>query len=310
MINIAIDLGGTRIKTGVMRDHEPVGFSIIPSCSDGPFEDSMENLTKQIDALLGKYADNEPVHKIGLGFAGLANIDEGRVVSTNEKFDGAADFDFKKWALEHWNAGFVIENDARAALLGEWRYGAGRGYDDIVMMTIGTGIGGVAMIEGKLLKGKHHQAGLLGGHFTIDYNGDTCTCGNIGCVEAEASTWKLEKLVKNHELYTGSLLAKSPKIDYREVFGTARLGDKLAVEIMHHSMKVWAAGVVNMIHAYDPELVILHGGIMESADIILPFITEYVHTYAWTPWGKVKIVRSELHDHAALLGMDYLCEIH
>ena len=108
---------------------------------------------------------------IAVGFAGLVDSRIGRVVSTNKKYDDAPEVDFCAWARDAFGLPLRIENDARLALLGESYAGAARGFGDVVMMTLGTGIGGVAMIEGKLLRGKHAQAGCLGGHIPDLFNG-------------------------------------------------------------------------------------------------------------------------------------------
>ncbi|NOX66149.1 MAG: ROK family protein [Chlorobi bacterium] len=308
MINVAIDLGGTRTKVGILKEDNLLGYSIEDSSSQDSFTVSMENLTNIINRLLSNNSVNKnEVNGIGLAFPGLVDVKNNKVISTNEKYNSAKGYDFYSWAEGNWNAKFKIENDARAALIGEWQFGIGKGIDNLVMMTIGTGIGGVCLIEGKLLYGKHYQAGVLGGHFTIDYNGTKCNCGNIGCVESEASTWRLKELITNHKMLDGSLLAKAEILDYETLFNAARKNDKLAIDLMNHSLNTLAAGVVNMIHAYDPEIVILHGGVMKSADMIIPFIQDYVNKHAWTPWGKVKIVQSSSIDYSALFGMNYLC---
>jgi len=305
--SITIDLGGTRTKTGIVENGNIIDHSIVESGPGRSFNKTIIGLERQISTLLTKnhllFTD---IEGIGFAFPGLVDVKQNCVISTNEKFDSACNFNFQKWAKEFAGLPLVLENDARAALFGEWKFGAGKGYDNLVMMTLGTGIGGVCLIEGKALYGKHFQAGVLGGHSTVNLNGDMCNCGNIGCVEALASTWKIKKLIRNHPGFHQSLLSKEDKSDFDTLFNCYRQEDKVAKDILEKALKAWAAGVVNMIHAYDPELVILHGGLMKSADIILPFIQEYVNKYAWTPWGNVRVCKSSSEDFAALEGMDFL----
>lgn len=308
MVNVAVDLGGTRTKVGIFKETEFLGYSIEDSSSQNSFSTSIINLTSQINKLLfDNFVKTSEVSGIGLAFPGLVDIKQNKVISTNEKYNQAKEFDFQKWVEGSWEAKFKMENDARAALIGEWQFGIGKGIDNLVMMTMGTGIGGVCIIEGNMLYGKHFQAGVLGGHFTINFNGDKCNCGNIGCVEAEASTWKIKELISNHEMFEKSILSKTDVLDFKTLFDAARKNDEVAMEVMKISLSAWAAGVVNMIHAYDPEMVILHGGVIKSADIIIPFIQNYVDNHGWIPWGKVQIVKSSSLDKAALLGMNYLC---
>jgi len=250
----------------------------------------------------------EPQQCIGvaLGFCGLADARIGRVISTNKKYEDAPEIDFSAWSMQEFGLRFVIENDARMALLGERHVGAARGYDNVVMITLGTGIGGAAMIEGKLLRGKHAQAGCLGGHLPAKVGGRTCTCGAVGCSEAEASGWALPIMAKEWKGFHQSALAQRERIDFRSVFALAKAGDRVALEIRSYCLEVWATAAVGLIHAYDPELIVIGGGVMRSADVILPHIQQFVHDHAWTPWGKVRIAAAELGNHAGLFGAEPL----
>jgi glucokinase len=158
------------------------------------------------------------------------------------------------------------------------------------------------MVEGKLLRGKHFQAGCLGGHLPSLFNGRHCTCGAIGCAEAEASGWSLPLVVKEWPDVRESALSKYPDIGFKDLFEEAAHGDKVALAIRDRCLNVWAVDAVGLIHAYDPEIVVIGGGVMKSADIIIPYVESYVQKYSWTPWGKVKVRAAELGNNAALLG--------
>jgi len=239
---------------------------------------------------------------IALGFAGLVDARSGRVLSTNAKYDDALSVDLPAWSREAFGLAFRIENDARMALLGENYAGAARGFSDVVMITLGTGVGGAALIEGKLLRGKHMQAGCLGGHIPVLFSGRKCTCGNIGCAEAEASGWALPLIVKEWPGIEKSSLASHAEIDFKDLFEAARRGDAIAIAIRDRCLNVWAADAVGLVHMYDPEVIVIGGGVMKSADAIIPYVQEYVSKYAWTPWGKVQVRAAELGNHAGLLG--------
>jgi glucokinase len=304
---IAIDLGGTRIKIGLIENGALIKSSVVDTFSTGGFIQRIPVLEREIDQLLVDCSlTKAELSGVGLCLPGITNSVEMKLISINEKFNDAVDFDFTAWVQSKWGLPLFIENDARAALVGEWKYGAGQGYDNIVMITLGTGFGGAVLIEGKLLRGKHYQAGCLAGHSTVNFNGKICNCGNIGCVESEASTWRLPSMVKNHPLFSESKLSQLELIDYKQVFYYAQEGDFLSKEIVKHSLEVWSAGVVNQIHAYDPELVIIGGGIMKSGSLILSYISSIVDKHAWTPWGKVKVVAARDMDWAALKGVSYL----
>ncbi len=209
---IAIDIGGTFVKIGLVKNAEVIVKTAIRSNSNVGFNKTMQEIESK--------TKKEDLKGIGIGFPGLVDSFQMKVLSTNKKHDDALEFDFIKWGQEVFNTPVFLENDARIALLGEWQYGAGRGFNNIVMLTFGTGIGSATLLEGKLLKGKHFQAGNLGGHFTINVNGALCTCGNLGCVEAESSTWKLGNLLKSDSRYEDSLIKGKP-LDFKSLFNYA-----------------------------------------------------------------------------------------
>ena len=239
---------------------------------------------------------------IAIGFAALVDSRVNRVLSTDGKYEDVKDIDLAKWIHENVGLPARIENDARMALLGESYAGAARGFTDVVMITLGTGIGGVAMIEGKLLRGKHAQAGCLGGHTPAVFNGRPCTCGAIGCAEAEASGWSLPMIIKDWPAATDSALSRYSNVGFKELFEEAARGDTVAVAIRDRCLNVWAATAVGLVHAYDPEMILIGGGVMKSADVIIPHIESYVHKYAWTPWGKVQVRAADLGNSAVLMG--------
>ncbi|OHX63845.1 ROK family protein [Flammeovirga pacifica] len=306
MKNICIDLGGTNIKAGIIENDQLLYACNGPSMSDQSFLKVMNSIEKMIDEMMKK-TNSMPSEYGGIGLCmpGIIDVDNNKVLAINAKHEEASSFNFNAWAQDKYHLPIVMENDARTALVGEWQHGEGRGVNDIVMMTLGTGIGGAAMINGKLLHGKHYQAGCLGGHFTINVHGDQCNCGNIGCVESQSASWRLKELIaKAKEGHT--LLNGPQEIDFKVLFDLVREGNQIAKEVIDNILKVWSAGIVNMIHAYDPDVVIVSGGIMNSKDIILPFMKEWVAKYAWTAHHSVDIKASTHTENTALWGINYL----
>lgn len=305
-ITLAIDLGGTIIKAGLLDGSELVATCSVDAASAQGLGANLPVIENAVYRMLQeRNLSRADLIGVGFSFPGLVDSVQNRVISTNKKYDDAAGVDLPAWAREKWGAPLFLENDARMALLGEWRYGAGKGYENMVMVTLGTGVGSAVLIEGKLLKGKHFQAGNLGGHFTVNHRGTICTCGNKGCMEAEASTWRLPDLIRNHPAYAQSSL-NEVKPDYENLFMHAAAKDQAALDVLDHSFSVWSAGLITMIHAFDPEIVILGGGLMKSSDIILPELQRRVNQYAWTPWGKVQLLEAQNINAAALFGADYL----
>jgi glucokinase len=300
---LAIDLGGTHATCAVVDDRAILAEEVVST--DGTqglkpvlplFAHTFRKLLQKIGAVTNDCAG------LAFSFCGLADTRVGRVVSTNQKYDDAVGIDFRAWSQQEFGVPLRIENDARMALLGERYAGAARGFDDVVMTTLGTGIGGAAMIGGSLIRGKHAQAGCLGGHLPVLFNGRTCTCGNIGCPEAEAAGWSIPLVARDWPGYVDSALGKDEPVNFEKLFRCAGQGDQVAIALRDRCLHIWAASTTGLIHAYDPEIVVYGGGVMKSADVIIPFVQPYVEKHAWTPWGKVKVRAAELGNNAGLLG--------
>lgn len=307
MTVLACDMGGTRIKFGIVRAGAVLATEVIPAHSDKGLRPRLPALAQALRDLCAREGIAlGDCDGIAISFPSLVDVRTGRILAEYGKYSDGPDVDLRAWAREALGMPLAIENDARMALIGEWRHGAGRGSDDVVMITLGTGLGTSAVVQGHVVRGKHGQAGCLGGHTTVRYGGRPCTCGNVGCAEAEASTAFLAKIAAERADFAPSALSREPVIDYAAVIRHATAGDPCARALLDHSVRVWGSLAVNLVHAYDPEIVVLGGGIMASADVILPAVREYVLRYAHTPWGKVKVVASELGDRAGLIAAEWL----
>ena len=300
---LAVDLGGSHAACAVVEGREVLSGARVSL-------DGVQGLAETLPAItgaLGRAARAAGVTLsdcvgLGLGFCGIVDSSAGRVLSTNAKYEDAPDLDLVAWCELEIGVPLFIENDARLALLGERHAGAAQGFDDVVMMTLGTGVGGAAMIDGRLLRGRHQQAGLLGGHLTAVFDGRPCTCGSRGCVEAEASTWALPAVCRDWPGFAESALADEPALDFQALFTRARVHDRVAEEIRDRCLRVWSAAAVSMIHAWDPEVLVLGGGVMRTPRAVLPHVKEHVERHAWTPWGQVTVRAAALGEQAALLG--------
>ncbi len=300
---LTVDLGGSHPTCALVEDRAILRTKTLATDGAKGLAPALPLLADALRTIMDE-ANTKPSECKGLAFCfcGLADHAHARVASTNSKYDDAPQLDLPGWCEKALGVRFEIENDARMALLGEWYAGAARGFDDVVMITLGTGIGGAAMIQGRLLRGKHAQAGCLGGHLPVLFNGRRCTCGAIGCAEAEASGWSLPEICRATEGFSSSPLSKEDLITFERLFHYAGAGDRVAVEVRDRCLTVWGTATVGLIHAYDPEVVVFGGGVMKSASVIIPFIQDYVNQHAWTPWGKVSIRGAELGNQAALLG--------
>lgn len=304
MPTIALDLGGTRIKFGLVENGQLLASANIAVSSES-FAAVMPVIETQVAALMEE-AGVEKIDGIGMAFPTIVNSDRMKLLYKYVKYNDANDLDLVGWAKSKWNAPLVMENDARAALVGEWQYGAGRGTDNLVMVTIGTGVGSAALMNGRLLKGSHYLAGNLGGHQVIRFDGVRCNCGNVGCLESEASSWALPEMIKRQPGYAESPFAAGEKPDFEAVFRLAAEGEPFALSVRNRSLEVWAAGIQNLVFAYDPERVVIGGGVMHSADVILPYIQKKLGEAAWMPPQPAVMVAAQQPDWAGVLGMGYL----
>jgi len=309
MTVLACDFGGTRMKIGIVRDGRVLAQCVAPA-------NSQRDLAPQLPAL--KLAWLGLLERAGLSLADCAGVGvafpsivhhaTGRILDHFGKYRDCMDLDLRAWSRTELGLPLAIENDARMACIGEWRYGAGRGVDNLVMLTLGTGLGTGVILEGRVLRGSHGQAGVLGGHLTLRHGGRRCGCGNLGCAEAEASTAVLADLAAARGDFPASALAHEPVLDFAAVFRHAAAGDACAMALRDHALRVWSSLVVSLIHAYDPELIVLGGGIMAAADVILPAVRAHVRQHAHTPWGQVRVEASVLGDQAALVAAEWLLE--
>lgn len=306
MYTIGIDLGGTLVKVGLIHAGKIMDRCILPAHSEKGLQSNLPAIKETINKLLSQNrVDSSQLAGIGMAFPGIVDVKHSQVLSTNEKYDDASLLNLNLWCRMNWNVSFHIDNDARMATIGEWKYGAGKNLNNLVMMTIGTGIGTGVVIDGQVLYGEHFQAGSLGGHFVVDYKGRRCSCGNIGCVEALSSSFFLKSIIKDHPLLSPDFKIRSIGFDFKEIFRLAALGDVDAILLRNECMDVWSAAIITYIHAYDPQIIVLGGGIIKSKEVILPYICERVNRLAWCPTEKVRIVASELGDNAAVLASEY-----
>jgi glucokinase len=308
---LACDMGGTRIKLGLVHKGQLLAQTAIAAESQKGLAQRLPALSAAFFELLTSQSIKpESCAGVGVSFPSIIDNNTGRILAEFGKYRDAMDISLPAWAMQQFGLPLAIENDARMAMIGEWCRGAGRGCDNLVMMTLGTGIGTAALVEGRVLRGVHGQAVILGGHTTIRYGGRRCNCGNIGCAEAEASTATLDKLTRERADFAASPLAREAVIDYSAVFRHASGADPCATALRDHSLAVWSSLAVNLIQLFDPEMLIVGGGIMGSGEAILKQMGQYIKQYCPTYWGRAALTASQLGDAAALFACEWLVHEH
>jgi glucokinase len=198
----------------------------------------------------------------------------------------------------------IIENDANAAALGELWQGAARGCRTIVCLTLGTGVGGGIILDGKLWRGADHAAAEIG-HMSVEpFGGVACGCGSRGCLEVYASATAIVRMA--HEAkprYPSSCLSAADDFTAEDVYGLGKQGDELAIEVFHRMGAYLGIGLANLINILNPEMIVIGGGVANAWDLFAIDVWQQVDERAFSlPAAKVKIVPAECNDDAGLLG--------
>jgi glucokinase len=304
---LAADFGGTTIKLGLVRGGRIIARSRLDACADRPMPERLEAVAAEWEALLkANDLTLQDCAGVALALPFLADPKRPRVLGEFGKFPGAIDVDFEVWSRGRFGLPVALENDLRVALLGEWAEGAARGKNDVVMLALGTGIGCAVISSGRLFRGANNRAGTILGHSTIALEDPAGRCGNFGCAEDLASTATLADRARARDDFAGSALAGAEKIDYEAIFTLAARGDACSEALLQHSLKVWAVVLQNAVLAYDPELVVLGGGVLRSRDIILPAMEEYLSLHMPGLPLQTPVVAAALGDDAALIGGERL----
>ncbi len=305
---LGFDIGGTRTKAGVVDDAGAVSEAHVQDTDHQPFERVWEHMLAYADGAMAANG-REGLRGVGIAAPGLVEPGFG-VRNLPGKVPGIEDFPMRDQLEVHLDVPVRCINDGAAATLAEWRFGVAQGYEDVVGLTIGTGIGAGAIIGGRPLATRNLAGGVSFGHSTIAIGGRTCLCGNVGCAEtlvsANAVVGRMRDYVarKVPSTITDAYQHDPGAITFRTLVEGVDAGDRVAQEIMQHFCRDLGATIVTAIHAYDPEVVVLSGGPMAQADHFLPQVQAYVDRYAFHyPKERViPILRAERSVHAGVLG--------
>ena len=286
-----IDLGGTRVK-GIAHDlelEEELERTIL-STNDGKFFDEDPSWANAIRDLLDEWETRfeNQFASIGIASPGLTAKDERSIAFMPGRLDGIENLVWEDFLST--SARTCVVNDAHAALLGETWQGAAKGCKDVVLLTIGTGVGGAAMTDGRLLRGHLGRAGHFG-HLSLDPFGEKDICGTPGSLEDAIGDCTIEKRSKGRFTRT------------KELVDAHLTGDKEAGEIWLRSIRHLAAGITSLTNALDPEVVILGGGIANAGESLLAPLRSYLDDMEWRPNGnRISIRIAELGEWAGAIG--------
>ena len=291
----AVDIGGTKIAVGLV---DPAGRVVvkqeIPTDSEKGFDVAMDSTIHVLSELLN--ATGHPLDGIGIGCTGPVDPLTGLLgdLNTLPLWTGR---NLVEHLSRHFGVSAAVENDADAVALGEAVCGAGKGRKSVVCITVGTGIGGGMMLDGRVyrgVKGNHPELG----HQIIDPTGPRCTCGQRGCWESLASGPAMALWMQENTTPRGEGRALSAK----EICELAQAGDALAMRAVEREAQFLAIGVANVIACFLPEIVLLGGSVMKSAHLFLPQIRAMANGCQIVPGHLCEIALVSLGDDAGLIG--------
>jgi glucokinase len=307
---LAVDIGGTKIMTAVFTSGGGMlSREVSPTLAGEGVPAVIERLYRAIDAILDRN-DLTPSHLAGIGVACAGGIDTGRgvVVTSSPNMTDWVNIPLAEILREKYRVGAFIVNDASAAALGEHRFGAGRGVSNLVLFTLGTGIGGGIIADGRLYLGARGGAGELG-HMTIDAGGPECGCGNTGCLEMLASGRAVERdaiyRLKNGEksILVDMVAGKIESLTAEHVGAAARNGDPLAAAVLARAAYYLGIGMVNAVNIFNPEMIVCGGGMAGLGDLLIGPGRRMVNERAFSiSSGSVRIVAAQLGNEAGVYG--------
>ncbi len=298
-----IDLGGTNTRVGILDpDGGFHGPDVFPTQSCNSIQTYVTTLATAIGAAVRKV--HPEAHVAGVGVAAPAgNAFDGTIQSPSNLAWGTVNI---RSALEsHVHVPVTVSNDAAAAALGEYWYGAARGTRHCIVITLGTGLGSGFILDGKLLQGAHGLAGELG-HVILEPDGRLCGCGRKGCAETIVSATGLrrtvEELLQTGEKPSVLRAVESSSLDARAIFRAAEQGDHLAREAFAITARYLGRLLVDLATVFDPDMIVLSGGVMNAGPFVLDPALEWFQDHALqVRRGGLRIVRSAMTDGGAAM---------
>lgn len=305
---IGVDLGGTNIDVAQV-DHLGKIYHRLRVPTDatrGPVavEDKIRTAIAEICSI---NPDSKPIG-MGIGVAGQIEPHSGLVKFAPNL--GWQNFPLLQNLKDSLKISGVSMNDVRAAAWGEWLFGAGKGSANMVCMFVGTGVGGGIVVDGKMINGFCNSAGEIG-HMTVDMHGPSCHCGNTGCLEAIAGGWAIERAAR--EAIQADPIAGKPilemvdndikKVNARIVAEATKAGIPLAVQIIENASEALIAGAVSIVNSFNPECLVLGGGVIEGIPSLIEKIREGINKRALPEAASaIKVVHAQLKNDSGVVG--------
>ncbi len=309
---VGIDLGGTNIVAGVVDEK----YNIVAKASTKtncprPEKEIADDMAKMaIQAVENAGLTMDQIEWIGVGTPGIANSETGIIEYSNNL--GFKNTPMVEYIRQTIDKPVFIENDANAAAYGEYVAGAAKGAKNAVCITLGTGVGGGIIIDGKIYSGSNF-AGAEIGHTVIEVDGAQCSCGRKGCFEAYSSATGLirmtkEAIAENPDGVMAKMAEKNGKVTARTSFDSMREGDEAAKVVVDKYIKYLAAGITNTINIFQPDVLCIGGGVCNEGDALLLPVKAIVKEEVYTRNSEknTEIVIAKLGNDAGIIGAAFL----
>jgi glucokinase len=300
-VYVGVDVGGTNIKCARVKNGEILERVIVETRADEGFKYSYKQILSGLGSL------TKGIRGIGVGIAGIIDSSEG-VVRYSPNMPGWDDIQLASLLKKEFGVRVCILNDVNAVCLGEWQYGAAKGCSDVFMLTVGTGVGGAAVCNGIPQFGAHGFAGEIG-HMIIKEDGRKCLCGNRGCLEGYVGVRPIVRLARKMMRKKKSTLRKYHAITPQIIAEEARKEDRIAQKVYERIGYYLGVGITNIIHLYDPQIVIVSGGIAKAGRILFNPLRKTVKQHVMgSKFRNCKIAAPVLGDNAGILGAVYFAK--
>lgn len=311
---LGIDLGGTNIATGVVdENYNIIGRGKMKTGAGRPADEVADDIIKTVQmAITDANINADEISSMGIGVPGTVDPETGIVIrAENLYFD---DVPLCQMLKDRSGYDFYIENDANAAAYGELIAGAGKGKKHMIAITLGTGVGGGIIIDGKIYSGVTHAGGELG-HTIMIHGGEPCPCGNSGCFEAYASASALIRQTKaamllNKDSAMWDIAGALENVNGITAFNAMRNGDKVGTFVVNKYIEYLSIGVFNMINIFTPEVLCIGGGVSKEGDTLLNPIKKFVTENCFDHGRGTEIKIAELGNDAGIIGAAFLCNLY
>ena len=310
---VGVDLGGTNLALGAMTADGTNQYAMhtVPTRAELGADGVVARIVEGVERVIAETraatgAPRSAFLGVGIGSPGPLDRQRGLVIMTPNL--GWRDFPLRDRVQDGVKLQATLDNDANCATLGEWWIGAAKGARDVVGLTIGTGIGGGLILDGKLYHGASDVAGEIG-HATIDSTGRRCKCGNYGCLEAYASGPAIaerarEALAGGEPSMLSAMVGSDlSRITAATIYHAAHQGDALAVQVVRDTARFLGTGIANLLNIFNPEIVVLAGGVTQAGEALFEPLRAEVRRRAFKPAvDACRIVPGALEGNAGVVG--------